>query len=1088
MVVTATRSGGDLAGTASKTLAEEGQDLQIDVSLRDTGRLFGYVRAAGGGVAPLSVVTVEVGGQGGGKQQATTRPEDGFYDFPQVPAGLATVAVDTVASIDRAEAKVEVLARGEVQQDIELNGVGAIEGSVVGVPVGYDTRVTVTGTGSFKYSLGTVPDLQPNGTFLLPEVLAGPFTATLSTSRGPLKLAGVVSGEVRPGETTAVTLEVQPTGRLEGLVTRSDGKAAFGAEVTVKTTKGSLPAMVGEDGWFRVDGVVADEPVTASITDRFTGGVGKGAGVVPEGGTLTLDPIQLDDTPIAVASVEPADGALGLALDAPVRLVFSDPLDPATVHASTVHVKAGTATRSLSPSLEGERTVVLRPNGTWPDSVELVVTATTGVADVFGRRLQQSFTSRFRTVDLSPPKVAAVEPANLAIQVGPAAVVRVTFDEPLASGFDATGLVTLARAGGIPVAGTVAVSEDRLQAVLTPAEPLLPNERYTVTENGAEDASGNRQTAAFTSTFTTIDTIPPVLVATAPAEGGWTGNGRPAISIQLSDPQPGSGIDTTPGTASLRLDGTSVAASLSAGALSYTPPSSLAEGQHSVAATARDRAGNEGVLAAPRTFGVDLTLPDAGEVTAPTEGATIRGGVTVTATASDATSGVASIRLYLDGSTSPFLVLPAPDFTGTWTTAGVADGVHGVAARAVDRAGNVGPAGVARTVLVDNQVLTVQVLSPAAGSRFRDRVTVRAKVSEPVSRVDFTIASQAVAGALVADRTYEAELDLAGLAEGDQSVTVTALGLLGETATAGIGIFVDRTPPAPPDAERITAEESDAGFAIVQGLPGAVERRAGLDTIRVEVTNVATGAVVTVTAAQDGSFAARLLALLDAELRLVAIDAVGHRSAPTVVVVERQSVEGGVPLNGLQLWVRAADLDAPDEVDPDDRRRAPLARPLRQREPSRGGDGLGATEADRRRRRPPRRALRRRRRRRQLHDAADDGPNGVLGGVDGGGRGWREREPQPPGGQLGLPLARRLRVTGRSLVHLRGGPGERGPDLGQRAHGRPVVREATPGPLRGLGGDDGRRGRSEVRDGQQRLALAGRPRRADRLRPRPRAR
>ena len=327
VVVTATRSGGDLAGTASATLAEEGQDLQIDVSLRDTGRLYGYVRAAGGGVAPLSVVTVEVGGQGGGKQQATTRPEDGFYDFPQVPAGLATVAVDTVASIDRAEAKVEVLARGEVQQDIELNGVGAIEGSVVGVPAGYDTRVTVTGTGSFKYSLGAVPDPQPNGTFLLPEVLAGPFTATLSTSRGPLRLAGVLSGEVRPGETTVVTLEVQPTGRLEGFVTRSDGKAAFGADVTVKTPNGSLPAMVGEDGWFRVDGVVADEPVTVSITDRLTGGVGRGAGVVPEGGTLTLDPIQLDDTPIAVLSVEPADGAPGLALDAPVRLVFSDPLD-----------------------------------------------------------------------------------------------------------------------------------------------------------------------------------------------------------------------------------------------------------------------------------------------------------------------------------------------------------------------------------------------------------------------------------------------------------------------------------------------------------------------------------------------------------------------------------------------------------------------------------------------------------------------------------------------------------------------------------------------------------------------------------------
>jgi hypothetical protein len=183
--------------------------------------------------------------------------------------------------------------------------------------------------------------------------------------------------------------------------------------------------------------------------------------------------------------------------------------------------------------------------------------------------------------------------------------------------------------------------------------------------------------------------------------------------------------------------------------------------------------------------------------------------------------------------------------------------------------------------------------------------------------VDFAVGSQTVPGLPVADKTYEAELDLTGLDDGDHPVTATALGLLGETATAGVGIVVDRLPPAPPDAQQITAEESDAGFAIVQGLPGAVERRTGLDTIRVEVTNPATGAVVTAVAAQDGSFSARLLALLGAELQLVAIDAVGNRSTPTVVVVERRSVEGGVPLNGLALWVRAADLDEPDEVDPE---------------------------------------------------------------------------------------------------------------------------------------------------------------------------
>ena len=326
-------------------------------------------------------------------------------------------------------------------------------------------------------------------------------------------------------------------------------------------------------------------------------------------------------------------------------------------------------------------------------------------------------------------------------------------------------------------------------------------------------------------------------------------------------------------------------------------------------------------------------------------------------------------------------------------------------------------------------MLTVQVLSPAAGSRFRDRVTVRAQVSEPVSRVDFAIASQTVTGAFVADKTYEAELDLAGLAEGDQAVTVTAVGLLGDKATAGVGIVVDRT-PRPARRERITAEESDAGFAIVQGLPSAVERRAGLDTIRVEATNVATGAVVTVTAAQDGTFAARLLAQLGCR----APGGGDRRRRPPQRGDGRRrqeaTAEGGVPLNGLELWVRAVDLDEPDEVDP------ATGAVLLWRDRSVNQNHLAAAKASARpgsprRQRPAGRALRRRRRHGALHDPPDDDPDGVLGAVGGGGRGigasrsllgddcgagWRGRQYGSPGALCGGSAASQV-LEGQTWVN-----------------------------------------------------------------------
>ncbi len=187
VVVTAARSGGGLSGTSAATLVSEGELLAIDVALRDTGRVEGTVRAAGGGVAPLSLVTVEVGGVGGGTLSVTTLPEDGTYVFEQVPAGLATFSVEVPGSIDRARSTAEVPARDTVRVDLELNGIGAISGTVSGVPTGYSSEVRAVGTGSFPYQVVVKPS--PSGTFLIPEVLAGPVTVSLRAS-GALGLSG----------------------------------------------------------------------------------------------------------------------------------------------------------------------------------------------------------------------------------------------------------------------------------------------------------------------------------------------------------------------------------------------------------------------------------------------------------------------------------------------------------------------------------------------------------------------------------------------------------------------------------------------------------------------------------------------------------------------------------------------------------------------------------------------------------------------------------------------------------------------------------------------------------------------------------
>ena len=785
VAVTASRPNGYLKGTGEDTLTTEGQELTVDVALRDTGEVRGVVYEAGGeAIAPLSVVTITVGGAGGGKQTTTTDEQTGAFAFGEVPSGSATVAVDVVGSLDELEAAVVVPAQGVLEEVFELNGVGSLRGDVdLGPYAGDDVTLTVTltGTGALPWSHRLV--LSDDQLFHVPEVLAGPFSAQLKVQNGALTLYGNLEDEVRPREETFITLELQPTGRVQGTVLRPDGAPAHGAEVKVRTSRGTVTNQVDDQGVFVLDGVPAEE-IELEISDPFTGGVARASGAVIEDGVLDLGTIDLDDSPIQVIGVQPGEGALGVDLDHAVVLTFSDPL--ASAPWTQVFVKHGEQTVSGAPELSPDAlSATLRPNGGgWPDGRELVVTVTTGVTDVYGRHPLAPFTSRFHTVDLSPPSVVEVEPAPEALQVSGDTVVTVVFDEPLVAPADPAGLVAVARDGGGVVPGVVTLSPDMTQAAFTPAEPFALDARYTVTVTGAGDASGNIQTTPFVSSFTTVDTLPPVLAAGSPTPGSWSGTLRPLVRIQISDPGTGSGIDLAAGSATLEIDDTPVTPSLAATQLSFTPPTDLGEGTHTVTATVRDRAGNVGTLPPGFVFHLDATPPEPAAVTSPMEGRTVSGGITLAVVATDAVSAVTEIRVFLDGSTSPFATLAAPDFAVTWNTSSVADGWRSLTARAVDEAGNLGPAGTAVGILVDNDVLSVEILAPPVGARVRDAVTTRARTSEQVARVDFAVESETATGALVAERTYEAALDLAGVPEGDVGLTATASGLLGEEAVS----------------------------------------------------------------------------------------------------------------------------------------------------------------------------------------------------------------------------------------------------------------------------------------------------------------
>jgi Big-like domain-containing protein/carboxypeptidase family protein len=590
VVATASLDGTFLTGTAAANLVGDSTTLALDVALRGSGKVTGRVLKSDGVTAsrPASV-SISVGGTGGGAFSTVTKA-DGSFSFDRVPAGLATLAVDVLGSIDRATATAEVTPAQTTEITIHLHGVGMLHG-LARDSDGFPTRgtVVVTGTGDIPYTLTAA--VGDSGTFSFPEVLAGPFAASLTVQTPTFTLYGTASGTVLPDQDTGFVISVQPSGVVKGRVLRSNAVTpAPGTEVTLELlpSRGSLILYTRDDGRFEIRGVPLG-PLRVRARDPFTAGVAlvEGKTLASNGQTLDVGDVVLDDTPVAAVAFAPPDGAAQVPITAPVTVTFTDRL----ASPAGVIVSDGGATLGGNATLSADGLTVTL-TGTWPDSKELTITATTAVTDVFGRRLAQPASSRFRTVDLSPPKVVAVAPADGAIEVAADAIVHVTFNEPIDPNANVSALVGLASGSGSAMGTAVLTSPTTV--AFTPAAPLANDSVYTITVNGARDLVNNVQTQAFHSSFKTHDTQPPLLALVQPAPGSWTKDATPEIVVSITDGL--SGVD--PNASLLSIDDVSVVPIRSTAEIRYTPPLPLQDGVHRIDAAGADRAGNGAALVA----------------------------------------------------------------------------------------------------------------------------------------------------------------------------------------------------------------------------------------------------------------------------------------------------------------------------------------------------------------------------------------------------------------------------------------------------------------------------------------------------------
>ena len=157
-----------------------------------------------------------------------------------------------------------------------------------------------------------------------------------------------------------------------------------------------------------------------------------------------------------------------------------------------------------------------------------------------------------------------------------------------------------------------------------------------------------------------------------------------------------------------RLDGATL------GAEDTTAPYAVAwdtttasNGAHTLTAVARDAAGNTTTSAAVTvTVLNDTTAPTVG-ITAPANGATVSGTMTVGATASD-NVGVVGVQFRLDGATLGAEDTTAP-YSIAWDTTTASNGAHTLTAVARDAAGNTTTSAAVTVTVANNTGTTIRI-------------------------------------------------------------------------------------------------------------------------------------------------------------------------------------------------------------------------------------------------------------------------------------------------------------------------------------------------------------------------------------------
>ena len=613
----ATDPSNGLRGQASGTLSYENETVTTQVRIAPTGSIAGRVLMPDR-ITPVINATVRL--NGGSPQQVD--PVTAGFRYDKLAAGSSYTLASSQPNTRRTGSAAATITHDlEVANgDIILGGVGSVRGVVFdsdGASPLFGAKVEL------GFSGGTLTDYTAeDGSFSFGDIPTGSFSLIASHT---LRTTGASQNGYlqNEGQAASVNLVLGPVASVKATVLLADGVTpSRGGGIRISTSTGrTLTGITDTNGQYIFSNLPAPCTISLYVEDIAGIGIGRAIGVLDHNGQLLdLGTIILDDKPIYVTSVDPAVGSVNVPITQAMRVLFSEPADPATLTSANIYLAQGTGKVAGTLQIDADyRGVVFTPTLQLKGFTLYTMVVSGAVVDKVGRSLALPQSVSFTTVDNIPPAITSVSPVNGTLQVANDAVVRLTFSETV----DPNSLdgITLS-SSGTPVEVRKDVIQNGTVVALTPLEPLVYNRSYTVNASGVLDMVGNVLSGSLQGTFATLDTIAPTISQLAvPASCDLIKGNSILVSPQIAD--------TDVAFVDFYVDDVRKATVTSA---PFTMVLTLDRiGLIHLKAVAQDKTGNRGI-ATFLDLDVKADAPPQVAITSPADGSTVNAGATLTVT------------------------------------------------------------------------------------------------------------------------------------------------------------------------------------------------------------------------------------------------------------------------------------------------------------------------------------------------------------------------------------------------------------------------------------------------------------------------